>query len=58
MHLALLPFVLFVVALRKRLQDKFDSVHVHKPAPYVLSGVQNELKKCSGFVSYHHHMLF
>ena len=58
MHLALLPFVLFVVAVRKRIQHKFDTTQMHKPVPYVLNAVQNELKKCSGFVSYHHHMLF
>ena len=48
-----------VVAVRKTLQDKFDGTKpVHKPVPYVLSSVQNELKKCPSFVYYHHHVIF
>ncbi len=38
-----------VVAVRKNIQEKFDSSHVRKPVPYVLSSVQNELKKCPSF---------
>ena len=34
-----------VVAVRKKIQDRFDNSQVHKPVPYVLSAVQDELKR-------------